>query len=215
MKISIIITNYNYGKFISACLKSCFNQSFSKKDYEVILIDDCSNDQSKYKIKKFEHRKNFKFIQNKKNLGVAASANIGIKNSNGKYFVRVDADDFVGRNYIKFLYKYIKNHPKLLGVSCNYFYFFNNKKNIKRIKYVTNPISCAVMYDKHKLINLGIYNNKFKHREEEELRKRIGNKYIIKNINKYLYYYRMHEKNKTKQKKKMQIFKKKLIKLYN
>ena len=50
MKISIIITNYNYGKFISACLKSCFSQSFSKKDYEVILVDDCSNDQSKKKI---------------------------------------------------------------------------------------------------------------------------------------------------------------------
>mgnify|MGYP001245028519 CR=1 FL=1 len=102
MKISIIITNYNYGKFISTCLKSCFNQSFSKKDYEVILVDDCSNDHSKKKIKKFEHKKNFKFIENKKNLGVARSANIGIKNSNGKYFVRVDADDYVDKNFLYF-----------------------------------------------------------------------------------------------------------------
>lgn len=215
MKISIIITNYNYGKFISTCLKSCFNQSFSKKDYEVILVDDCSNDHSKKKIKKFEHKKNFKFIENKKNLGVARSANIGIKNSNGKYFVRVDADDYVDKNFLKLLFKFIIKKPKILGVSSDYCYFKNNRKIIKRFSYKLWPISCGVMYNRKMLIRLGSYNSKFRHREEEELRKRLGAKYKIINLKKNLYYYRMHQSNKTKQKKMMDNFEKKLSKLYN
>ena len=65
------------------------------------------------------------------------------------------------------------------------------------------------------MLKLGIYNNKFKHREEEELRKRLGKKYILKNLSKPLYNYRMHNTNKTKNKSSMKEFKIKLSKLYN
>ena len=71
------------------------------------------------------------------------------------------------------------------------------------------------MYNKKKILKLGLYNNKFKHREEEELRKRLGKKYILKNLNKTLYYYRMHKNNKTKNKNSMKNFKTILSKLYN
>ena len=70
------------------------------------------------------------------------------------------------------------------------------------------------MYNKNKLLKLGVYNNKFKHREEEELRKRLGKKYILKNLSKPLYNYRMHNSNKTKNKNFMKVFKTKLSKLY-
>ena len=46
MLVSIIITNYNYSKFISRCLRSCFNQTLDKKLYEVIFVDDKSSDNS-------------------------------------------------------------------------------------------------------------------------------------------------------------------------
>ena len=71
------------------------------------------------------------------------------------------------------------------------------------------------MYNRKMLIRLGSYNSKFRHREEEELRKRLGAKYKIINLKKNLYYYRMHQSNKTKQKKMMDNFEKKLSKLYN
>ena len=50
MKVSIIITNFNYGKFIDRCKRSCISQNYSSgiknlnKDFEVIVIDDCSKD---------------------------------------------------------------------------------------------------------------------------------------------------------------------------
>ena len=46
MLVSIIITNYNYGKFIHRCLRSCINQSIHENSYEIIVVDDKSNDNS-------------------------------------------------------------------------------------------------------------------------------------------------------------------------
>ncbi len=215
MLVSIIITNYNYGKYLETCLNSCFNQSFSNKKYEVILIDDCSSDHSAHVAKKYLKKKNFTFIKNKKNIGVAASSNIGILNSKGDFFVRVDSDDCVEKDFIKLLYNYIIKKPKILGVTSDYYYFDNKGNKIDEIKYKKKPISCGVMYDKKKLLNLGLYNNKFKHREEEELRKRLGNQYILDNLKVPLYNYRMHKKNKTKKKSLMKIYRVKLSKLYN
>ena len=51
MKASIIITNYNYSKYIARCLRSCFNQHLDKKDYEVIFVDDNSIDESQKILK--------------------------------------------------------------------------------------------------------------------------------------------------------------------
>ena len=70
------------------------------------------------------------------------------------------------------------------------------------------------MYNKKKLLNLGLYNNKFRHREEEELRKRLGRQYILDNLEVPLYNYRMHSKNKTKLKSSMESYRIKLSKLY-
>ena len=215
MLVSIIITNYNYGKYLKFCLESCFYQSFPKKNYEVILVDDCSSDKSLDIAKHFSKKKNFKFIKNKKNLGVAASSNIGILKSKGNFFVRVDSDDHVNKNFIKNLYDLHKKDPKILGATSDYYHVNNNGKKLKKLSYKQKPISCGVMYNKKRLIKLGLYNDRFKHREEEELRKRLGKKYILKNLSKPLYNYRMHNSNKTKNKSFMRKFKLRLSKLYN
>ena len=46
MLCSIIITNHNYGKFLDFCIKSCLNQSFDKRKYEIVIVDDNSSDNS-------------------------------------------------------------------------------------------------------------------------------------------------------------------------
>ena len=70
------------------------------------------------------------------------------------------------------------------------------------------------MYRKDKLIQLGMYNVKFKHREEE-LRARLGSMYKIHNLGISLYRYRKHKSNKTRQLKNMENYKKKLFKEYD
>ena len=114
MKVSIIVTNYNYGKYIGKCLDSLLNQNFAKKNYEVILIDDYSKDNSLKIANEFLFFKNFKILKNLKNLGVAASSNKGIKHAKGNFFVRVDSDDYVSKNFIKELYNKINRKKKYL-----------------------------------------------------------------------------------------------------
>ena len=212
MKASIIITNYNYQDYIARCIRSCLNQSI--ENYEVIIVDDCSTDNSLNAIKPYLKDEKITLIKNKKNLGVAGSANEGIKVAKGKFVVRVDSDDFISHDFLRFLIFFLEDNKDAFCVSCDYTFTDNNGKKLERVNYSENPISCGVMYRKDLLVKLGMYNKKFKHREEEELRARLGNLYKIKHLNVSLYRYRKHGKNKTTQSDLMTLYKKKLEKKY-
>lgn len=91
-KFSIIIPVYNTEKYLDKCLSSVFNQSFS--DYEVIVVNDGSTDDS-YKIieeyeKKFSNLKNFV----KENGGLSSARNYGVANACGEYILFLDSDDY-------------------------------------------------------------------------------------------------------------------------
>lgn len=209
MIASIVITNYNYEKYLGRCIRSCLNQVFSEP-YEVILVDDNSKDGSLKIADEFKNFENFKIIKNKKNVGVAASANYGFRKSKGKYIVRIDSDDYVSRHLLFFLTFYLKLNPNKLGVACDYTFINKKEKIIKRMSCKKNPIACGIMYDKSKLSNFGYYNKNFRHREEEELRARLGASYKIGFLELPLYRYRMHTSNKTKSKDYMLKYKNKI-----
>ena len=199
MLVSIIITNYNYEKFLHRCLRSCLSQSSHEHFYEIIIVDDCSKDDSVEIIKGYQKfSPNLKLLRNSKNLGVAKSANLAIRKSKAKYIVRVDSDDYVNNQFLDILLSYINNHSEILGVSCDYFLIGENENKTKTMSSKDHPISCGIMYNRKKLLKYGLYNPKFRHREEEELKVRLGKNYIIHNLNFPLYRYQLHKKNKTK-----------------
>ena len=86
--ISVIIPTYNHEKFIGRALRSILDQSINKNRYEVIVVNDCSNDNSKEIISKFDN--DIIYLENSKNEGLPFSLNIGIKKARGKYMVRMD-----------------------------------------------------------------------------------------------------------------------------
>lgn len=114
-KISIIIPVYNVEKYISYCLDSVINQTL--KDIEIILIDDCSTDNSNnimvnYAL--FDNR--IKIFYNDTNMGAGFSKNVGLKNSNGKYIMFLDPDDlYYSQDTIKNLYEVISKHNVALA----------------------------------------------------------------------------------------------------
>ena len=89
--VSIIITNYNYGKYVSRAIRSCLSQKHC--DVEVVVVDDASTDESSKSLTTFKDDINL--IINEKNVGVAESSNIGIRAANGQFVMRVAADDFI------------------------------------------------------------------------------------------------------------------------
>ncbi len=96
--ISVIIPNYNNEKFISQCIESILNQTLLPD--EIIVVDDCSTDNSVNIIKKYEKEyPNIKGIYLLKNRGVSNARNTGIKEAKTEYLSFIDGDDYYYSKY--------------------------------------------------------------------------------------------------------------------
>ena len=99
-EVSIIITNYNYSKYLRTCVESCISQTgFS--NYEIIIVDDGSTDRSIDHIRPFIGDK-VRLIE-RMNGGIESASNEGIAFAQGKYVVRLDADDYLFPNFLQIL----------------------------------------------------------------------------------------------------------------
>lgn len=116
-KISVIITNYNYGEYIQEAINSVKNQTFT--DFELIVIDDNSSDKiTTEKIGKIAKDQSIKLIQNKENQGVGKSRNIATEKAKGEYIIYLDADDFLKNDCLEKMYDKITQGYDLIG--CGY-----------------------------------------------------------------------------------------------
>lgn len=147
MKLSIIIPCYNVEKYIDKCIESILNQKLN--DYEIILVDDSSTDNTYKKIKEYETKYPFiKTIKNKKNSGAGFSRNQGLKIASGEYISFIDSDDYIDDNYYNILMeKILKN--KLDMVICDIKIIYPDGKE------EVVP-SCNGKIDKFNIINTGL-----------------------------------------------------------
>lgn len=98
--VSIIILNYNAGEYLDSCVKSVYASKY--ENYEVILVDNCSTDNSHSRCK--EKFNKIKLIENKKNLGYCEGNNVGIRSASGEYLLILNPDTIVEADFIqKFL----------------------------------------------------------------------------------------------------------------
>ena len=106
MDISIVITSYNYAHYLEECVCSCLDQKNTSLKYEVLIIDDGSEDDTSNILTKFKDSK--LRIFRIKNSGIEVASNHGFANSRGNFVVRVDADDKLDSNYLNHMSKWIK-----------------------------------------------------------------------------------------------------------
>jgi glycosyltransferase involved in cell wall biosynthesis len=205
--ISVIVPVFNTQKYIGRCLRSLKNQSISKKSYEIIVVDDCSSDFSLNEIKK-QKNTNIRIIKNKKNIGLPASLNIGLTAARGSFVVRVDSDDWVQEDFLNIMSTFLFINKNLDAVSCDYTITDFRENTIQEIDCLKKPIACGIMFRMQHLLDIGLYDEKFKYAEEEALRKKFMKKYKITRIPLSLYRYRQHENNRSKNKKLVMKFSK-------
>lgn len=130
--ISVIINVYNGEEYIERCIDSVINQTYKK--IEIIVINDGSTDNTVNIIKKYNDKR-IRLINNKKNLGLSLSRNVGIENSNGKYLYFLDIDDFILNDTIEYLYNLIKKYNVLLSTcECKEIRSFNYTLKHKKEK---------------------------------------------------------------------------------
>lgn len=89
-EVSIVITCYNYGHFVAACLDSVFAQTFA--DFEIILVDDGSTDDTEARVRPYLSDSRLRYIR-QENGGQANAKNRGIRESRGRFVAFLDADD--------------------------------------------------------------------------------------------------------------------------
>ena len=113
VKFSIIVPVYNTEEYLERCIESILKQTF--EDFEIILINDGSTDNSKKIIADYQKQYPEKIkVVNKKNGGLSSARNKGVSKAKGEYILFVDSDDYIEKGLLKTLNTKTKDCPDLI-----------------------------------------------------------------------------------------------------
>jgi hypothetical protein len=206
VKVTVVITLYNYVDYIESCIDSVIGNTY--KDVEVLVVNDCSTDDSLLKVLNYLDNKNLNLtiLDKKINSGLAESRNIGIDTALGEYVFILDADNKLYENCIEEHINKIENENTIacygiiekFDVEGNYIGNVSNEKfNFNKLKF-GNYIDAMAMFNRSKLISIGKYDTEQMNYgcgwEDYELWLKIGKLGLdVGFINKSLSYYLVKE----------------------
>ena len=153
MKLSIIIPMYNVEQYVERCLKSCIDQDLSDTDYEIIVVNDGSPDNSLKIAEDISSKcRNMKVI-NKDNGGLSSARNIGLSYAVGDYIWFIASDDWIESNCLQSLMKicYDNNLDGLFIQGIRYINGVTTKRSIKGRNI--NKVMTGQAYMKQCLLN--------------------------------------------------------------
>tara|TARA_B100000768_G_scaffold105716_1_gene98177 strand:+ start:232 stop:1119 length:888 start_codon:yes stop_codon:yes gene_type:complete len=168
MFFSIIIPTYNREKHILKTLDSVFNQKYSK--YEIIVVDNCSTDNTRQLLQPLIDENKIQFIQHDKNYERAKSRNTGMNIAKGDFVTFLDSDDIMYKNCLSDAfdfstkntkYNFFHNHYEFINENGESFYHYKTKLTNDHLKNIVtgNYLACIGVF-----ISKKIYN---KHRFDE------------------------------------------------
>ena len=157
--VSIIVPVYQVKDYLRQCVDSILNQTF--KDYELILVDDGSTDESGKICDEYSMKDPRIIVIHKTNGGLSDARNAGIEIAKGKYFSFIDSDDIVTDDFIESLYNCIEENKCKLAISNITAFYEDGTENEafykpvdspkvvvgdERYKSVVRPSACNKMY---------------------------------------------------------------------
>lgn len=221
-KVSIIIVVYNSEKYIDCAIQSIKKQEY--KNWELVIVNDCSNDLTKEIIKKYKSKK-IRIINLKKNIGAYRATDLAFKKITGKYVAILDSDDYSHSERILKQVAELEKNPKIGLVLTKYKCIdIENKiiKNIQKEKSISNNnfnrlfpcinLACnsSAMFRKEFIKELNFYNKDIFYSYDYNFFLKIFKVSKIKFINKFYTFYRIHSNQRTNVIKKKIIIKEKL-----
>jgi glycosyltransferase involved in cell wall biosynthesis len=208
--VSVILPVYNSVKYASLSIESVLKQTFS--DFELLIINDGSTDESLKIIESFNDQR-IKVI-NQNNKGVTASLNIGLSLSHGTYIARIDADDiWSDPNKLAKQIEYLSKNPDCVvlgtwakiidkdGEEKSQLSYPKTDREIRSEILIKNCfIHPSVIFNKEVCLKAGSFNENEKYVEDYGLWLRMGQFGKFTNIPEYLMSYRVHRGGVTQQK---------------
>ena len=203
--VTVYIVSKNHNKYVIKSIKSVLAQSY--KNLEIFFIDDNSIDGTFKKAKRIKNKK-IKYYNFKKNKGLQSIANFVLKLARGKYFFRLDADDWLDQNAILNLLYKIETSKKIGAVYGSY-YFTNDKGDIigeeKNLSYVENnygpPHGACTLFRTRSLKEIGGYSTEFKAQDGWEVWLKLKERMKFVKIETTIFYYRQLDSSISKKKK--------------
>jgi succinoglycan biosynthesis protein ExoA len=207
--VSVIMPIRNEEKYIERCIETLLKQDFPKKNLEIILVDGCSNDQTKTIIERYinNYPSLIKLIDNP-NKTVQYALNIGINAAQGVYIVRLDAHSEYSNDYISKCVYYLEKTgainvggpmiakgrtqiQKIIAASYHSaFALGGGRFHVENFEGFADTVYLGA-FQRANIIKLGMYDERFPRSEDDELNYRIkkngGTIYITKDI-KSVYY---------------------------
>lgn len=203
MRFSVIVPLYNKASYIKKALDSVMEQTF--KDYELIVVDDGSTDNSLCIAQDALEKTGLNFqLIHQENAGVSTARNNGVAVSHGDFLCFLDADDWWAPTFLERIDWLIREYPDAGIYGTNYYYVKNNKKRVCVSSTETGYIDyCRVYYEQFAMpltsisvaINRTVFNEfggfrpTLKLGEDFDLWIRIALKYKVAFLNEALAFY--------------------------
>ena len=200
-QVSIVLPVYNGKDRILEAVNSIINQTY--EDFELIIVDDCSNDGTDKVLKKIEETdKRVKVITNSKNLKLPSSLNVGFANAKGEFYTWTSDDNLFAPTAIKTMVEFLEKNKNYGMVYCNTILIDASGNEIRKnalpdaeeIIY-KNTVGACFLYRSSIAKKVGVYDKSLFLAEDYDYWIRIYKESMIKHLEDYLYYYRIHEKS--------------------
>lgn len=171
--ITVVMPNYNGHRFVEQAIDSVLDQSY--QNFELIVVDDCSTDDSLQLIQqKAQSDERIRIITLEHNVGVANARNTGIKNAKGKYIALLDNDDLWTEDKLECQLELAKKGADI--VYCSYDFIDEQNDTIKKpfvvprqtnfnTMLVSSVISCSTSFIKTELMQEHPFNPEFYHED--------------------------------------------------
>lgn len=185
--VSVIIPVYNRMYLLERAIESVLNQGY--KNIEIIIVDDCSQDNPKKIIDKYLYGR-IKYIKHKKNYGANKARNTGIKKSRGEFIAFLDSDDEWVNDKIEKQLKVFNNSKSIDVVYCGVKYIYNTKNIKVALPKVRGYIFFKELFRDHVfststwlvkkqcLYDIGLFDENLPARQDYDLTLRLSKKFI-------------------------------------
>ncbi|MCD4694407.1 glycosyltransferase family 2 protein [bacterium] len=204
-KVSVIIPTYNRADFLREAINSVLKQSF--KDFELIVVDDGSTDNTKKIVLDFQERdERIKYYYQKNSGGAASPKNFGIKKSSSDLIAILDSDDKWLSQKLEKQINFLEVNQGVDFIACDYFLVSKRsaKKDLVKIIRVKNVLENVLMRDyigpgsgmiyRKKVFDvIGGFDEKLKSGQDWDMRIRLAGKFKFDFINEPLFYYFIHD----------------------
>ena len=205
-KVSVIISCFNSEKYVDYAINSIIYQTY--KNWELILIDDCSKDSTLKILKKYKSKK-IKILALKKNIGQHKAINLALKRTSGKYVAILDSDDYAHKKRIFNLVEELEKKRSIGLVVSRYKIidernrFINNSEYISEKEFVRRfpceNLCCfsSSMFRKKFVQKLGFHSKIYDYNNDYYFFLKIFSVSKIKLLNKFYTFYRVHTNSRT------------------